>query len=34
MEYAVCEECRYDVSEKFSEESKAAIRTFLESEIS
>ena len=33
MEYAVCEECRDGVSAKFSEESKAAIRTFLESEI-
>ncbi len=33
LEYAVCEECRDQVSGKFSEESKAAIRTFLESEI-
>ena len=33
MEYAVCEECRDEISGKFSEESKAAIRTFLESEI-
>lgn len=33
MEYAVCEECRDEVSGKFSEESKAAIRAFLENEI-
>jgi len=33
MEYAVCEECRDQISGAFSEESKAAIRTFLESEI-
>ena len=33
MEYAVCEECRDGVSGKFSEESKAAIREFLESKI-
>jgi hypothetical protein len=33
MEYAVCEECRDEVSGKFSEESKAAIRMFLEGEI-
>lgn len=33
MEYAVCEECRDEVSGTFSEESKAAIRAFLEKEI-
>ena len=33
MEYAVCEECRDEVSGKFSEDSKAAIRAFLENEI-
>lgn len=33
MEYAVCEECRDGISGKFCEESKAAIRTFLENEI-
>lgn len=33
MEYAICEECRDEVSSAFSEESKAAIRAFLENEI-
>lgn len=33
MEYAVCEECRDGISGQFSEESKAAIRSFLENEI-
>lgn len=33
MEYAVCEECRDGISGRFSEESKAAIRAFLENEI-
>jgi len=33
LEYAVCESCRDHVSEKFSEPSKAAIRSFLETEI-
>jgi hypothetical protein len=33
LEYAVCERCRDGVSGKFSEESKAAIRKFLETKI-
>jgi hypothetical protein len=33
MEYAVCERCRDGVSGKFSEESKASIRDFLETGI-
>ncbi|MGJ8632665.1 MAG: hypothetical protein ACSHX7_02000 [Luteolibacter sp.] len=33
MEYAVCETCRDDVSSNFSEQSKTAIRHFLENEI-
>lgn len=33
MEYAVCGDCRDKVSRKFSEESKAAIRNFLETGI-
>lgn len=33
LEYAVCESCRDEVSGKFSEESKAAIRDFLENSI-
>jgi hypothetical protein len=33
MEYAVCEECRDEISGKFSEESKTVIREFLENEI-
>ena len=33
MEYAVCENCRDEVSGKFSEDSKAAIRNFLENGI-
>ncbi|QTN31129.1 hypothetical protein HZ994_01910 [Akkermansiaceae bacterium] len=33
MEYAVCENCRDRVSGKFSEDSKAAIRDFLENGI-
>ncbi|MBC7978963.1 MAG: hypothetical protein H7Y36_00190 [Armatimonadetes bacterium] len=33
MEYAVCEACRDEVSGKFCESSKLAIRDFLENEI-
>lgn len=33
LEYAVCETCRDGVSGKFSEDSKAAIRDFLENSI-
>ncbi|WP_411827825.1 hypothetical protein [Luteolibacter sp. AS25] len=33
LEYAVCEKCRDEVSNRFSEESKARIREFLENEI-
>ena len=33
LEYAVCEKCRDEVSADFSDDSKAAIRKFLEIEI-
>ncbi|MFD2257402.1 hypothetical protein ACFSSA_12025 [Luteolibacter algae] len=33
LEYAICEGCRKDFSGRFSEASKAEIRSFLESEI-
>ncbi len=33
LEYAVCQPCRDDVTERFSEESKEAVRNFLEHEI-
>lgn len=33
MEYAVCEQCRDGISDRFSESSKAAVRDFLEHHI-
>lgn len=33
LEYAICENCREETGENFSEESKKAIRNFLENEI-
>lgn len=33
LEYAICEKCREEASEEFSEESKMAVRDFLENEI-
>ncbi len=33
LEYAICENCREQTSENFSEESKKAVRNFLENEI-
>lgn len=33
LEYAICQPCREFMSNKFSEETKAAIRNFLEGEI-
>lgn len=33
LEYAICQPCRDDVADRFSEESKASVRNFLEREI-
>ena len=33
QEYAICQECRDEVTGRFSEESKEAVRLFLETEI-
>ena len=33
LEYAICDACREQTSEEFSEESKKAVRNFLENEI-
>jgi hypothetical protein len=33
LEYAICQPCRDEVSGRFSEESKASVRKFLETEI-
>jgi len=33
LEYAICQPCRIEVADGFTEESKAAVRSFLEREI-
>lgn len=33
LEYAICQHCRDEVTERLSEQSKRAVRSFLESEI-